>query len=297
MLFVFFLFTVISLSMVSMSFAESDIICSSCVIIPSYEIDLYKKLFPLTVWTDSEIYDHQSIINVNGYLRPQNNIAPILVVVTNPIGNIVSVEQIQTDSNGNFSFNLNTASSLFKQNGNYILKVQSGSDTRQFKTKFTLISTISSNKNDCMSYEISIMSNNGNIYCIPFKVTNGIVTGAEGTLNLDTKTIVFDIRGQDVESIILNIPRSLLDSKSSTGYDSSFIITSKGKMVEYQELEDNSNYRQIKLDHTISREATFELIGTTVMPEFDSASLVILMGSVISIFVLGKSLSIRFVKF
>ena len=122
------------------SSAKPDITCINCVQIQSYEIDLYKGMFPLTVWTDFQIYDHHSTINVNGYLKPQNTIAPILAIVTNPIGNVVTVQQLASDADGNFSFEINTESPLLKQDGNYILKVQSGTETRQFKTMFTLTS-------------------------------------------------------------------------------------------------------------------------------------------------------------
>ncbi|HEY4680075.1 MAG TPA: PEFG-CTERM sorting domain-containing protein [Nitrosarchaeum sp.] len=131
---------VTSLSLSGISYAESESTCRNCVQIPSYEIDHYKEMFPLTVWTDYPLYDHQSTIHVTGYLKPQNNIAPILAVVTNPIGNVVTVQQISSDIDGNFSFELNTESPLWKQDGEYILKVQSGTETRQFKTSFTLTS-------------------------------------------------------------------------------------------------------------------------------------------------------------
>ena len=124
----------------SSSSAKSGIKCINCVQIQSYEIDLYKEMFPLTVWTDLPLYDHHSIIKINGYLKPQNTIAPVLIVITNPIGNVVTIQQLSSDVDGNFSFELNTESPLFKQDGDYILKVQSGTETRQFKTMFTLTS-------------------------------------------------------------------------------------------------------------------------------------------------------------
>jgi predicted secreted protein with PEFG-CTERM motif len=129
-----------SSSGITTSSAKPGITCINCVQIHSYEIDLYKEMFPLTVWTDLQIYDHHSTIEINGYLKPQNTIAPVLIVVTNPIGNVVTIQQLSSDVDGNFSFELNTESPLLKQDGNYILKVQSGTETRQFKTMFTLTS-------------------------------------------------------------------------------------------------------------------------------------------------------------
>ena len=289
--------SLVFLSLSGMSYAEPEMNCASCIQIPSYEIDLYKEMFPLTVWTDSQIYDHYSNIHVTGYLKPQNSISPILVIVTNPIGNVVTIQQLSTDIDGNFSFDLNTKSPLWTQNGDYILKVQSGAETRQFKTKFTLVSSLIGSVDKCTFDEISVLANNGRIYCIPFKVTKGLVTNTAGTLNSDTKTFTLNIRGHDIDSIVLDIPRYILDSKSSTGNDSVFIVMSNGEMVEYQELETDSDSRQIKLSYPVSNEATFEIIGTHVIPEFGSIALLILIGSIMSILVISKSFSNRFVKF
>lgn len=287
----------LSLSLSGVSHAESEITCINCVQIPSYEIDLYKEMFPLTVWTDSQVYDHYSTIHVNGYLKPENNVAPILVVVTNPVGNIVTVQQLSADVNGDFSFELNTESPLWTQNGDYILKVQSGAETRQFKTKFTLVSSLAGSVDSCTSEKISVLANNGRIYCIPFEISDGFVTSAKGKLNSDTKTITLDIKGQNIKSITLDIPRYILDSKSDTGTDSTFTVISNGKIVDYQELEGDSDSRQIKLNHSINGKSTFEIVGTHIIPEFGSVALLILIGSIMSILIISKSFSNRFVKF
>jgi predicted secreted protein with PEFG-CTERM motif len=291
------LFSLVSSLLLSDVYAESEIDCPNCIQISSYDVELYKQLFPLIVWTDSQIYDHNSIIQVNGYLRPQNSVSPIMAVVTNPIGNVVTVEQFSPDIDGNFSLKLNTQSQLWKQDGDYILKVQSGSDTQLFKTKFTLVSSTIDNADKCKtSNEISILANNGRIYCIPFKITKGAVTSAEGKLNLDTKTITLEINGHDIDSIIFDIPRYILDSKSTAGNDSVFIVLYNGKIAKYQELDSDSNSRQIKLDYPIYKKSTFEIVGTNVIPEFGSITILILLVSIMSILIISKSSHV-FVKF
>ena len=294
-LIILLLFFAVSLS--SASYAESQITCVSCIQIPSYEIDLYKEMFPLTVWTDSQIYDHYSTIKVNGHLKPENSIAPILGVVTNPVGNIVTIQQLSPDVNGNFSFELNTHSPLWTQNGNYILKVQSGSVTRQFKTTFTLVPSLIGSVDKCTFEEISVLANNERIYCIPFKITNGVITNTEGKLNSDTNEIILSMSGHDVKSVIFDIPRYVLDSQSSTNTDSVFTVMSNDKMTEYQEVESDSDSRQIKLDYPNTTKTTFAIIGTHAIPEFGSISILILVVTIMSILLIGKSFSNRFVKF
>jgi len=284
-----------SVTLVTTAYAESRT-CVNCVHIPSYEVDYYKHLFPLTIWTDSITYDHFSTITVNGYLKPQNTVAPVLVTVTNPVGNIVTVKQFSPDADGAFSFVLNTQSPLMTQNGEYVIKAQSGTETRQFKTSFTLVSSLSGSA-DCSSNKISVFANNGRTYCIPFMITSGSVTNTSGKLNSDTNTVTLGIKGHDIDSVVLDIPRYILDSKSPAGDDSVFVVTSNGKIINYQELESDSDSRQIKLNFPDDNSFTFEIIGTHVIPEFGSISVIILISSIMSILVISKLFSSKFVKF
>ena len=279
-----------------MSFAQSDT-CPSCVQIASDDVELYKKLFPLVVWTDSQVYDHNSVIKISGHLRPENDVAPVLIIVTNPLGNVVTVDQLAADANGDFSLNLNTQSPLWKQNGDYVIKAQSGSDNRLFKTKFTLISYDVGDVSECTNKEIAIVADNGGVYCLPFSSSKGTTLNAEGSLELASKTLSITIRGQDVDSIVLDIPRYLLDSKSSSGDDSDFVVLSDGKLVKFQELDSDADSRQIKIDYSPTRRGSYDIVGTHVVPEFGTIASLILVGSIGSILILGRSFSNRIVKF
>jgi predicted secreted protein with PEFG-CTERM motif len=292
----FFVMLSFSLGDTHTSFAQSNN-CPSCVQILPEDIDLYKTLFPITIWTDSTVYDHNSAIKISGYLRPENNVAPILVVVTNPIGNVVTIDQISPGNTGDFSFTLDTQSPLWKQDGDYIIKVQSGSDNRQFKTKVTLVSHDVDKTSKCLYKEILITADDGQTYCLPFKSSNGVALNVNGTLKLDAKTISFQIRGQDAATIIIDIPRYLLDSKSPSGDDSDFVVLANGEPIEYQQLGSDDDSRQIQISFLPTMHGNYEIIGTHVIPEFGSLVYVVLIGSLLSIMILGRSFTNRFVKF
>ena len=291
----FTIICVVSTCSFPFSFSQSNN-CPSCVHIAPEDIDLYKELFPITVWTDSKIYDRHSLVKVTGHLRPENNISPILAVVTSPIGNVVTVDQISADHNGDFSFTLNTQSSLWKEDGDYVIKVQSGSDNRQFKTKFTLISYDVGNVSNCTNTEIPITADNGGVYCIPFNSSKGTTINTEGSLNLETKTLSIQIRGQDIDSVILDIPRGLLDSKSPSGLDSPFTVMSNQRMILFEELNSTEEIRQIKIDYSPTRDGLFQIIGTHVIPEFGSIALLILLSGLFTILLTGRLFSTGIVK-
>lgn len=271
------------------AFAQSDPSCPSCVQIPYNEIDLYKELFPLIIWTDSQIHNHDSKINVHGFLRPENAVAPVTITVTNPIGNIVTIEQITPSPDGDFSFVINTSGPTMTKDGDYVIKAKSGADSRLFKTKVTLVSYGLGEVNTCSESEIVVAANNGGVYCIPFKVNKGQTTGVEGKLDVTTKTLSLNIRAQDIESMVLDIPRHILDSKSSDGSDSKFMIMSFDKIIPYEELEGDSLTRKIKIDYSPVRNGQIDIMGTHVIPEFGSIALVVLVASISSILIFSKT--------
>jgi len=96
---------IINLSMVALSpaylqdsYAQQgpfvqDLACIGCVDIPLEEIELYKDLFPIIIWTDAKNYDHNSVITVNGFLRPENtfNRSRVLSALLNVRKRLVSL--------------------------------------------------------------------------------------------------------------------------------------------------------------------------------------------------------------
>ena len=278
------------------SFAQTDS-CFNCIQILPHNIELYQDLFPLIIWSDSYVYERNSIVTINGHLRPENTVSPVLIVVTNPIGNVITVEQISTGKNGHFSFTLNTGSPLWKQDGEYVIKAQSGADTRQFKTKITLVTYDVGVANKCTSQDIPIIADNGESYCLPFKSEKGTALNADGTLSISDKTLALKIRSPNADSITFDIPRYLLDSKSSSGNDSDFVVMSGGKIVEFERLSSDADSRQIKINYDPTKSRSYQIVGTHVVPEFGPVMMLVLFGSIGLILFFNRTFSNRFVKF
>ncbi|MGI0082922.1 MAG: PEFG-CTERM sorting domain-containing protein [Nitrosopumilaceae archaeon] len=78
----------------------------------------------MEISTDKSDYDHASIITLRGYVKYPSQDKPVTIVVKNPIGNVVTIDQIPVDSNGQFTTTINTASKLMKQDGTYTIKAQ-----------------------------------------------------------------------------------------------------------------------------------------------------------------------------
>ncbi len=264
-----------------------DLSCPSCISILPENIELYKELFPLIIWTDDSTYDHASAVKLSGHLRPENTFHPVTVTITDPIGNIVTIKQIIPDESGDFAATFDTSSKLWSKDGTYIIKAQSGAETRVFKTKVELIES-KGETGPCHFNEL-VVSANGGTYCIPYEINGGRTTNVEGTLDIKQKTLSLNIRGTDIESIILDLPRNILDAKNPDGTDSDFVVLSKGKPVDYEKLSSDDASRKIQLTYPPDRKGQFEIVGTSVIPEFGTIAMMILLVTVSSVIVLSRS--------
>ena len=253
-----------------------DLACIGCVDIPLEEIELYKDLFPIIIWTDAKNYDHNSVITVNGFLRPENTFNPVTLTVFNPIGNIVTIDQITPEPNGDFTLRLNTASALWKSDGSYIIKAQSGGETRVFKINVILTSGIIQQESRCGISEFSV---NGN--CISYSITGGIITGA----NLDTvkKSLKINIVSEDGGTLNVNPSSSIINGI--------FMVQIDGKVWDNTSIQGNSVT-------ILFPEGTheIEIIGTFVIPEFGHLAIIILAITITAMIVLNRKIGLPVLK-
>lgn len=276
------------------SYAQTiqDLSCSACITISDAKsLEIHKSLpLPITLWAENYdyVYDHKSIITINGISKLNNPDVPITVTVTDPIGNLVTVQQVMVSQNSNFQLKFNTEGPLWKKDGLYIIKAQAGPTSTVFKTNIELISAGVGSKVECKTKEIVILGSNGGRYCIPYSIT-GEIKGIEvGSLNIQSKILKFEIRSLDIQTITLQIDKTILDSKTAKGDSNPFNVLVNGKAVKFEEKESTlPNYRTISIP--IPRDTSIvEIIGTHVIPEFGSIAVMILVVAIISIVVISN---------
>jgi len=73
---------------------------------------------PVSIWSDKTVYDHESTIMINGEVTNLKG-QPVTIRVTSPIGNIISIDQIDLGTSTKFSATFNTAGPLWKYDGVY----------------------------------------------------------------------------------------------------------------------------------------------------------------------------------
>ena len=84
---------------------------------------------PLTLTTDSGIYGENSEIVISGKVKESSlseYAQPITLMIVSPDGNIVKVDQLDLNSNNEFSTTLVAGGPLWKAGGDYIVKANYG---------------------------------------------------------------------------------------------------------------------------------------------------------------------------
>ena len=268
--------------------------CPSCVIIPPDEIEFYKKNVPLSIWTNNLLYDHDSIVTVNGHSKLTNREQPITISVFTPLGSVIEAQQVIADEFGDFKIRFNTNGAFWSSDGEYIIKAQISQDIL-FKTKIELVPELGGVP-QCSTSELTTLSDTGATFCIPFTRT-GKITSVESFLDTKSKSLVLTLRGAtNYDPLVIDLPRYILDSKSGTS-DSSFVVLSDGNQIEYEELVSTEGNRKISIAVPPSLESQIDIIGTQVIPEFGPVAILVLISAIAAVLVLNTKNMIRVPRF
>ena len=247
-----------------------------------------QQILPIVVSTDKNAYDRQSIVIVTGHV--QNAIAgqAVTMKVSDPNGNVVEVDQITLNSNGDFQDKINTSSPLWSSGGIYTIYVQAGSQQGLLSTE-TQFTLPGGGQTNCTAQQLSATIGN-EMYCIDYTINGGTVSGA--TLNMASKTLVVNIQATDDGQITLNIPRSVLDAKSDTG-DSPFAVLVDGEQVQQFTDSSTADTRTVTIPFQMASEK-IEIIGTQIVPEFGPIAALVLAIAIISIIAVSAKTGLRF---
>jgi predicted secreted protein with PEFG-CTERM motif len=266
------------------AFAANELACPGCVEGGYDKLEAYKKLFPIVIWTDKEVYDHQSTIVVSGHVRNPTTDVDVTIKVVGPTGNVVKVEQLTVDNNGDFEAAFNTASPLWSRSGIYTITAQYGGDSRTDRVQIEVLGEMSTT---CDSNELEAKVGNKG-YCIPYTVSGATVGG--GILNIGTKSLIVKIMAESQGEITLEIPRSVLDSKSG-GRDDSFFVLVDEEETDYDE-KVTSTTRSVTIQFLAGAEK-IEIIGTQIVPEFGPIAALVLAVAIISIIAVSAKTRLR----
>jgi predicted secreted protein with PEFG-CTERM motif len=260
------------------AFAANELACPDCVGREDYE-----NLLPISVWTDKAVYNQPGSIQVGGHVKDVNPNFDVTLKVVGPTGNVVKVDQIMVDDNGDYETTLSTASPLWTKTGVYTISVQYGKIGRSNEVQVEIFTG-----GICRESELAVKAGI-ETYCIPYSVIGATVTG--GSIDMKSKSLIVQIDAEEDGDITLDIPRSILDSKSGNT-DSRFFVLVNGEEQDIYSEEKTEDTRSVTIQFE-SGVDEIEIIGTYVIPEFGAIAALVLAVAIISIIVLSAKTRLR----
>jgi len=262
-------------------FALLAILAGAVVTIPAFaQQENPLDTVPITVTTDKESYADGETIVISGESKDFISGVQISIVVLNPIGNRVTIQQLDLETDKTYSTSITAGGGLWKAAGTYTVKVQYGSDNRSNETTFEFGGS-STDQGKKVHVE-------GTEFDVSYSITGGRVLGI--TADVEAKSLLVSIDTTSDGTLIITLPRGLIDAKIN-GEDDSFFVLIDGEEVEFEE-DITSEDRTLTI-HFQDGAEEIEIIGTWIIPEFGAITALVLAVAIISIIAVSAKTRLR----
>ena len=240
----------------------------------------------ISVETDDDNYDEGDTIVISGKVTTIIGDTQATLQLFKE-GNMVEIAQIKISKDGNYSHTVIAEGSLWKNQGEYIIKVTYGEGNIAETTfLFTPESQILDTTN---IFEVD--AGNSGTFDILYSIRGGTVLDI--SVNEEILGLVVTIDALDEGKLVLDLPRKYIDAEKQNGKDEIFIILiekeNKG-IVEttYKEETSHSDVRTIIINFE-EGDSEIQIIGTYVIPEFGTIVMVILTIGVMASILLTRN--------
>jgi len=242
---------------------------------PAFAGDGFQQI-PIDFSTDSDTYDHNSVIEIDGKVSNAARGTDVTVVVTGPMG-IVQIDQISVSSDGSFSTTINTASAMMKYDGEYKIKATYGTQDLIRIQYVNLVGGIEAgsmagHEDEHHHEEVFDLASE-----VDYSISGGDVHGVAA--NVNGNSLVVSIHdAEDGGELTITLPSDVITPFN----DGTFFV-----LVNDEESDDASqDGNTITVPFDADAE-TIEIIGTHVVPEFGTIAAIILAVAITSIIVLS----------
>ena len=246
------------------------------------------------VSTDKSSYSANDVILISGeikYIALGNQLS---LIIQSPNGNIAYIGQMTVNSDNQFSTEINPGGSYWKIPGTYTIQITQN-ENNQANTSFEFkgITNVPENEleqniiedivtDDPVIIDSIVTATTLTIQestdLISYEITNGKITNV--IPDLDAVSLLIDIEAINDGSIILTIPRLVLDATINDKDDEFFVLVD-GEEVDFEEISTLTD-RTLTIEFLAGSEQ-IEIIGTFVIPEFGTIAAMILAVAIISI--------------
>jgi hypothetical protein len=128
-------------------------------------------------------------------------------------------------------------------------------------------------------------------YPIAYNISGGKLSNM--TAMKENSTLAIELVTNDDGTLILEVPRNIMDSKSPQNKDEDYVVFADGVQIGADQITTNNQVRTLSIDFDNGVEE-IEIAGTRIVPEFGPLTALLLAVGVIGVLVVTTKLT-RFV--
>ena len=240
----------------------------------------------LDISTDKEAYNPGETITVSGNVNPQIPGTDVILQIVSPINNIVHLDQLEVDSDGDFLGIIETDfGGLWKNSGAYEIRAFYWNDVRvdiQFDYGMTSVGMMQEKPLDESvqteeSTEIVGVEERGDLSLdilgvnVNYTINGGKIISI--IPDLDETSLIITIETTTDGELIITLPKDVIDGIF-------FVLVDGEETIYTEEVNDNSSTLIIPFYNGTEE---IEIIGTFVIPEFGTIVVLVLAIAIITI--------------
>ena len=237
----------------------------------------------ITVTTDKPSYNDGDKVTISGSTKDYISGTPVTVIVRNPIGNVIKVDQVELGTDRTYSTSIMAGGSLWQAAGTYSVLVEFGSKDRSATTTFQFAGSGGGGGNT--------IKVEGTDFSVTYSITNGKVLGIKA--DVQSKSLIVSIQTTGNGVLTITLPRGLIDAKSDNQTDDKFFVLTDGQEADFQETNTASTDRTLSIPFSDGT-SEIEIIGTWIVPEFGPIAALVLAIAIISIIAVSAKTGLRF---
>ena len=142
-----------------------------------------------------------------------------------------------------------------------------------------------------LSYADSTIPVGGTNLSISYKISNGNITGV--VANEESSSLIISLHAVESGKLTVNLPRELINATKNNGSDDQFFVLLDGQDSSFTETSTTNTTRTLEIPFPAGTQQMI-VIGTKVVPEFQSIAQVILIVATVS--VIAVSLKSRILR-
>ncbi|MGH1567706.1 MAG: PEFG-CTERM sorting domain-containing protein [Nitrosopumilus sp.] len=239
----------------------------------------------ISIETVDNHYEEGDSIIVSGKVNTVIGGTPVILQLFNE-GNLVDVAQLTVAQDGSFTKTFLAEGTLWKRSGEYT--VIASYQEHQIETEFSYTPK-SESVETTEPYEVDAGSHG--TFDVEYTIKGGTVKNM--IVDSDIFAVIVQIDATDEGSITLDLPREFIGAEKQDGKDDTFIILIDGIEIAYQESVVLADSRVITIEFE-QGDSNIEIIGTYVVPEFGTISMMILIvGIVMTVLVARTKFQIK----